>query len=351
MISSCLVMSNKNKIDIGKPISEKDLCPDELLQNQMKAYMRDIKKLQKKKKLFVSVNCPACNSQKSKFAFMKYKFSFRRCSSCETIFMSPRPTSKIMSDYYSNSENYKFWSEFIFPLSDKVRKNQIHKLWFERIKNFLVQNRRTHENILEIGSGFGTFGEIVISNKLFKKYVGIEPSPELFEVCLSKGLEVYKERLEKFTYKKKFDVAVSFEVIEHIFNPKDFLKKINRLLKRKGLIFLSCPNGQGFDIKVLKEKSQAVDSEHVNLFNTNSIGLLLERSGFKLIDVFTPGRLDAEIVRDEILKNNFKADDFLHELLIEKWETIGWKFQKFLASNNLSSHMWTIAEKIKNVDI
>ena len=65
---------------------------------------------------------------------------------------------------------------------------------------------------------------------------------------------------------------------------------------------MSCPNGKGFDINVLKQKSQAVDSEHVNLFNTESIKLLLSNTGYKVVSVFTPGRLDAEIVREEAIK-------------------------------------------------
>lgn len=338
-------MSKEPKIDIGQRISEKDLCPEELLQNQIEAYMRDIKKLQRKKDSFVKVNCPACNSKHYDYEFKKYDFSFQRCKICQTIFMSPRPTSKIMAEYYSNSENYQYWSKYIFPISDKVRKNHIQKLWYSRIKSYVENKNKKHKSLLEIGSGFGTFGSLVSSSNFFYEYVGIEPSPELYLECKSKGLSVFNERLESFKYKKKFDIAVSFEVIEHIFNPKVFLLKINNLLKSKGLVFLSCPNGQGFDIKILKERSQAIDSEHVNLFNPSSIGLILERTGFRLCDVFTPGRLDAEIVRDEVIKNNFKVDDFLKKILVDKWEEMGWSFQKFLASNNLSSHMWVIAEK------
>ena len=343
-------MTNNIKKNIGEKISEKDLCPDDLLDLQIQAYMRDIKKLQKKKHLFVNVSCPACGSKKYKFEFEKYKFSFQKCKICQTIFMSPRPTNKIMTDYYTNSENYQFWSKYIFPISDKVRKKHIQKLWYNRIKEYLKKNKKKYKSLLEIGSGFGTFGMLIDSSNFFQEYIGIEPSPELYKECKSKGLKVYNKMLEDFKYPKKFDIAVSFEVIEHIFNPKKFLICINNLLKNKGLIFLSCPNGQGFDIKVLKEKSQAIDSEHVNLFNTGSIGILLERTGYKLIDVFTPGRLDVEIVREEVIKNNFKVDSFLKKILIEKWDEMGWEFQKFLSSNNLSSHMWVVAEKISNAN-
>ena len=153
------------------------------------------------------------------------------------------------------------------------------------------------------------------------------------------------KKLEDFSANLKFDVVVSFEVIEHTFNPKFFLKKIHQNLKKSGLVFLSCPNGKGFDINVLKQKSQAVDSEHVNLFNTESIKLLLSNTGYKVVSVFTPGRLDAEIVREEAIKKKFKLDKFLKNILIDNWNLIGWEFQNFLAENNLSSHMWVVAQK------
>lgn len=39
-----------------------------------------------------------------------------------------------------------------------------------------------------------------------------------------------------------FDMIVSFETIEHIDRPEDFLKEVHRVLKPGGMIILSCPN-------------------------------------------------------------------------------------------------------------
>lgn len=39
-----------------------------------------------------------------------------------------------------------------------------------------------------------------------------------------------------------FDVIVSFETIEHLLRPRDFLLELRRLLKPGGQLFLSCPN-------------------------------------------------------------------------------------------------------------
>jgi hypothetical protein len=83
---------------------------------------------------------------------------------------------------------------------------------------------------------------------------------------------------------------VSFEVIEHVFDPAVFLHAASRLLRDGGLLVLTCPNGQGFDTATLGAASVAVDTEHVNLFNPSSLAALLVRSGYEVLDISTPGR-------------------------------------------------------------
>ena len=184
------------KTNIGKKLSENEICPEDLIAGQNEAYMNDIKKLKKKIKFFVEVSCPSCSEKKNIFAFRKYGFSFRKCKKCETIYMSPRPSEKIMEEYYSDSENYKYWAKYIFPRSEKQRKNKIHKLWLNRIKKTILKYNCNHNSLLEIGSGFGTFGELVAADPFFDKYVGIEPTPELAAVCKEKNLKIVKKKLK-----------------------------------------------------------------------------------------------------------------------------------------------------------
>ena len=94
-------------------------------------------------------------------------------------------------------------------------------------------------------------------------------------------------------------------------------------------------------------RSLAVDPEHVNLFNPESLRLLVESCGFRPLEVTTPGRLDAEFVHDAIAAGTFdvSGDPFLRRVLVDEWERLGWPFQRFLAENNLSSHMWLAARR------
>ena len=76
---------------------------------------------------------------------------------------------------------------------------------------------------------------------------------------------------------------------------------------------------------------------------------MLKRCGFELIEISTPGKLDAEIVRKKVLSGEFNISEqlFLRHILLDNWESLGKIFQDFLSENRLSSHMWVVAKKIK----
>ena len=117
--------------------------------------------------------------------------------------------------------------------------------------------------------------------------------------------------------------------------------------KTGGLLILTCPNVKGFEVQALKGKSTTFDIEHLNYFHPDSLSRLVESCGLRLLEVFTPGKLDADIVRNQVLsgEHSLDKDRFLNMILIENWETLGDRFQDFLTENSLSSHMWLVAKK------
>jgi SAM-dependent methyltransferase len=144
------------------------------------------------------------------------------------------------------------------------------------------------------------------------------------------------------------DCVAAFEVIEHVFSPRDFVTKCRRLLRKGGLLVLTCPNVKGFDFLVLgKDKADNFGLEHINMFHPAAIRLLLESCGFAVREVQTPGRLDADIVRGKILKGGFDVSNqpFLRRVLIEEWDRLGESFQRFLRENGLSSNLLAMAER------
>lgn len=332
---------------LGQRLSEKELCPEDMLAGQEAAFARDIERLHKRHDEFVEVSCPACAADDSTAAFEKYGFSFRSCKACRTIYMSPRPSPAVMADYYANSENYAYFAKYIFPASEESRREKMHKPRLERILDYCTRYNVPRGTLLEVGPGFGTFAEVATRSNSFKRVVGIEPTPEMAAACRARGVEVIEKRIENAAGDvDKADVVVSFEVVEHLFDPSIFLKQCGDLLPSGGLLVLTCPNGLGFDVAVLGAGSLAVDAEHVNLFNPESLKRLVEHCGFTVLETSTPGRLDAELVRDAALRGEVQLDTFLKRVLMDEWNDAGWPFQQFLAANKLSSHMWLVARKL-----
>ncbi|MCA9291921.1 MAG: class I SAM-dependent methyltransferase [Phycisphaerales bacterium] len=329
---------------LGEPLSEQELCPDALLAGQEAAFHRDILRLQARRAEFVDVACPACGADDAAPIFSKHTFAYGRCAACATIYMSPRPSEAVMADYYASSENYRYWATHIFPASEDARREKVHRPWLERVIAACAGLRRPR--LLEVGAGFGTFAALAAGSGRFEDVTVVEPTPELAAHCAARGLNVILHRIEDVPAGARADVIVSFEVIEHLFEPHRMVDACAAMLQPGGLLVLSCPNGLGFDIAMLGAASLAVDPEHVNLFNPRSLSRLVESCGFEVVSLTTPGRLDVEFVHDAIARGETDVSDpFLRRVLVDEYDRLGWPFQQFLASHGLSSHMWLVARR------
>jgi SAM-dependent methyltransferase len=328
--------------------TESDIRPDELITEQQIAVTIDIGRMLIHADKFVKVNCPACDNINASYKFKKYSLTFVECINCKTIYTNPRPTDKVLEDFYKNSVNYDYWNNYIFPASEEARRKNIFVPRVDKTIDFCNKYGVKTESVLEVGAAFGTFCVEIESRSIFKKIVAIEPSPGLAKTLREKGIDVIEEVIEKINFEEndKFDVVVNFEVIEHLFSPRDFIKKCRTFLKVGGLFIVTCPNGKGFDFEVLGDKCNSLDHEHLNYFNPQSLSHLLSNCGFDVLETLTPGRLDAELVRKKILTGEMDLNNqpFLQQILIENWEQVGDKFQNFLADSGLSSNLWIIAK-------
>jgi hypothetical protein len=81
----------------------------------------------------------------------------------------------------------------------------------------------------------------------------------------------------------------------------------------------------------------------VRLYNPRSIQLLLERNGFRIVEVVTPGQLDVDRLQSYMkTKPEVFAQDPALALILQD-ERAAQDFQNFLQEHLLSSHMRVIA--------
>ncbi|HZU82033.1 MAG TPA: class I SAM-dependent methyltransferase [Polyangiaceae bacterium] len=331
---------------MSTPLREHDIRPADTTAEQRRRYEADVARLLERRGEFVDVACPACGRAPRSLRFEKYSLTFHECAGCGTVYVSPRPPPAVLKDYYEHSLNYAYWNSVIFPASEAVRRERIFRPRVERLVDLCSRHGVARDVLVEVGAGFGTFCEELRARRAFERILAIEPTPELAATCRARGLAVIESRIEDVDLAGAADVVVAFEVIEHLFDPRAFVRLAARVLKPRGMLVLTCPNVHGFDIDVLGAGSPAIDAEHLNYFHPRSLGELLRSEGFAVLESQTPGKLDADIVRNRVLAGEFTlADRFLRRVLLDDWERLGGPFQSFLVESGLSSNMWVAGRR------
>jgi 2-polyprenyl-3-methyl-5-hydroxy-6-metoxy-1,4-benzoquinol methylase len=323
-------------------LHEGEIRPEALMAEQARRYAADVAWLLDRRSHFETVPCPACGAEDGDQVWGKYGLTYLRCRACESVYVSPRPTPDLLNEYYRSSTNYEYWNEVIFPASEDARREKIFRPRAERVAELAAQHGGSTRTLIDVGAGFGTFCEEVIELGVYDRVIAVEPEPHLAATCRSKGIETVEAPIELAELPDDIDAITSFEVIEHLHSPEAFLRRCAEVLAPGGLISVTCPNVKGFDVVVLGELSATVDAEHLNYLHPESLAQLLETSGFDVVERFTPGKLDAELVRKQILSGALNVDEqpFLQQVLVDDWDRVGSVFQEFLRDAGLSSNMW-----------
>lgn len=296
----------------------------------------------------ITVSCPACGSKKYNQKYTKMGFHYVLCNKCLTLFLNPRPSEHTLEIFYKSSKSMTFWNK-VFKETARVRKKKIFepriKMIFEILKRYEIKKCST---MVEVGAGYGWFCKLAKEQKLAKQIIAIEPSPTFSAMCRKiPGIKVIESTIERYTKLSDVDLILNFELIAHLFNPKGFLESCYRGLRTGGLFICSTPNYFGLDIQMLKEKSDSLAPHTLNLFNTNSIKILLNSIGFKDVMVITPGLMDVSIILNKIKSGEIKASEypFFNMILEQGDEEFINDFQSLLQKYKMSSHMVVSAIK------
>ncbi len=297
------------------------------------------------KSSFVSVNCPACLGSNLKLEFEKQGFNYVSCSNCSTLFVNPRPSLDILKKFYTSSQAVHFLINSFFKPVIESRRDRIFKPRVNYVRSIFPA--KPPGLIADIGAGFGIFLEELKKIWPSSRFVAIEPSLEQADICRNKGLEVCCFALEELKgFEDQFGLMTAFELLEHIFDLADFLQCVRSALKKGGYFLMTTLSGQGFDIQLLWEKSKSLNPpHHLNFFNPKAVSLLLERNGFEIIEVSTPGRLDWDIVEGMVVNEGIDAGRFWNFLADKGSQECKKGLQDWISKHNLSSHMMILSKR------
>lgn len=328
-------------------IKEEEIRPEDVFGEFMRLSAQDAENFFDKSQ-FVDVPCPACGAVHKADSFDKHSFTYNNCAECGSIYVSPRPNLSELIRYYSISKSQSFWSEEVLKKTGEKRKESIMLPNVSRIESILEERNHAPTRVVDIGSANGAFLTEWKKRHTNAELHGIEPGQESAQQCRDLGITVYEASVEEVAEKKQIegDLVTCFEVIEHVQDPEFFAKSVYDVTAPGGMAIMSCLGADGFDIQLLWEESRSLmPPYHLNFLSCDGMKQLFSKSGFNKVEVFTPGRLDVEIVQKSIERGATPNLSRFEKLILSRGPETWAAFQKFLAENSLSSHVWIVCTK------
>jgi len=160
------------------------------------------------------------------------------------------------------------------------------------------------EKVLEVGCGAG--GILEHFQKENKKIYGCDWSKDLINFAKKKLPNgIFKiGGVNKF-YKKKFDLIILSDVIEHLIEPNLLLSEIRKYLNQAKFVYINVPGFFGIGLKRWNcNIRQYFKIEHTFCHTLYSLNLLMKKNNFKLIY----GNEYVRAIYQKKKKNNYTLD-------------------------------------------
>ena len=203
-------------------------------------------------------------------------YQMYQCKDCGTIFHKLDESKS--SEYYQSAE-YRKELENTVDISDYYRshdKEVLEKLEYTGTDIF------RKSVVADIGCGGGSFLDFVSGPAA--EIIAIEPSAEYRRGLKDKKYHTYTYASDALKdFQGKVDVVTSFDVIEHVNSPSEFMQDVFDLLKDGGIGIIGTPTDCPFMRKLLGhtyEQRLLFSYQHPWILSGNGFELCCKQAGF-----------------------------------------------------------------------
>jgi SAM-dependent methyltransferase len=207
-----------------------------------------------------------------------------RCGGCHLVHTRAIPDAAEISEVYARAYRPgEMYDMHLQELRDMVRTGRARQGYY-RNRVFLKRFKpRPGDRLLEVGCGIGAF--LVAAHQRGWDVQGLDVSSEALAVSESiHRLPVRQGTLDAFDAPPgTFKAIVCWEVLEHLADPRGFLRRARSLLRTDGLLACSVPNLGPRVPSVPHERwgPTALPPVHLNFWDTGSFARFVEASGFR----------------------------------------------------------------------
>jgi SAM-dependent methyltransferase len=80
--------------------------------------------------------------------------------------------------------------------------------------------------------------------------------------------------------RESFDAVLASHLIEHLNDPRGFVREVFAVLKKGGRFYVTTPNISGFQARIFGSRWRSAIFDHLYLFSAKTLSRLLESAGF-----------------------------------------------------------------------
>ena len=166
----------------------------------------------------------------------------------------------------------------------------LHRWEYDRALEFLKSLDASHPvRILELGAGVGEFTKRIlrIPGVSPGQVVATDYSPHSIDALRALGVDARRLGVADLASSpgdsKSFDVILAFQSIEHMSDIAEVISGLKQLLKPKGVIILSVPQGPAIEFNERYLKCFDMPPNHVGRWYRESFEALSTRTGIEVV--------------------------------------------------------------------
>ena len=138
--------------------------------------------------------------------------------------------------------------------------------------------------LLEIGSGAGDL--LAEAVKLGYDVTGVERSEFACARArerLGSSCRIVCGDIDGLSEKGYYDVCVIADVIEHVKDPREFLRQVYNLVRLGGIVIIATPSLQSWSARIMRNRWMEFKTEHLHYFMQETLHSLLFQTGLEPI--------------------------------------------------------------------
>jgi len=221
------------------------------------------------------------------FPTVKYEFISRyhvlQCRKCGYLEISPIPDSSVLHDVYST--NFHSTPQQDLPLGPDGRllpesyTSAVYKNAQHRVQ--MLRGFRSSGTLLDIGCGKGLFCHAASA---YYRVIGVDLAQHAVDWGRALGLDLLCGDFRTMDFgTRRFDIITMWDVLACIPDPLPTMDRVVSLLKPKGLVVVTFPDGGSLACRWLKSYwPMMIPPVNLGFHTRKSIATMAEKTGLQL---------------------------------------------------------------------